>query len=80
VIVNVHDAKTNLSKLLAQVEAGQEVVIARGGAPVARLVKVEPPGRRRLPPPASWKGKVWIDPNIAEFEAEVERLFHGEEE
>ena len=37
-IVNVHQAKTQLSRLLAQVEAGEEVVIARRGEPVARLV------------------------------------------
>lgn len=37
VTVNVHDAKTNLSKLLAQVEAGERVVIARNGKPIARL-------------------------------------------
>ena len=76
----MHDAKTNLSKLVAAVESGQEVVIARDGKPVVRLVKVEPASRRRLPPPESWKGKVWIDPNIAEFEAEMEKLFYGEDE
>ena len=36
--VNIHEAKTQLSRLLAQVEAGEEVVIARNGVPVARLV------------------------------------------
>lgn len=35
--VNVHEAKTNLSRLLARVEAGEEIVIARGGKPIARL-------------------------------------------
>ena len=35
---NVHEAKTHLSKLLAKVEAGEEVIIARNGKPVARLV------------------------------------------
>ncbi|HWD37442.1 MAG TPA: type II toxin-antitoxin system prevent-host-death family antitoxin [Fimbriimonas sp.] len=39
--VNVHEAKTHLSKLLEEVEAGEEVVIARGGKPVARLVGIE---------------------------------------
>ncbi len=39
--VNVHEAKTHLSKLLEDVEAGEEVVIARGGKPVARLVGIE---------------------------------------
>jgi len=41
--VNVHEAKTELSRLLNRVVAGQEVVIARAGKPVARLVPVEPP-------------------------------------
>ena len=39
-IVNVHDAKTNLSHLLAEVERGEEIVIARAGTPCARLVPV----------------------------------------
>ena len=43
VTVNVHEAKTHLSRLLAQVEAGEEVVIARNGAPVARLVHIRKP-------------------------------------
>lgn len=38
--VSVHEAKTHLSRLLQRVEAGEEVVIARGGRPVARLVPV----------------------------------------
>ncbi|MCW2786082.1 MAG: prevent-host-death family protein [Marmoricola sp.] len=37
VTVNIHEAKTHLSKLLAQVEAGEQVVIARNGKPVAKL-------------------------------------------
>ena len=40
VTVNIHEAKTNLSRLLARVEAGEEVVIARNGKPVARLERV----------------------------------------
>ena len=39
--VNVHEAKTQLSRLLERVEAGEEIVIARGGKPVARLVPLE---------------------------------------
>jgi prevent-host-death family protein len=38
--VNIHEAKTHLSRLLAQVEAGEDIVIARDGTPVARLVPV----------------------------------------
>ena len=42
--VNVHEAKTNLSRLLAQVEAGEEVVIARNGKPVARSGELQAEG------------------------------------
>jgi len=44
--VSVHEAKTHLSALLARVEAGEEIVIARGGTPVARLVPLERSSRR----------------------------------
>lgn len=46
--VNVHEAKTQLSQLLARVERGEEVTIARAGKPVARLVGVKPTEKRRL--------------------------------
>ena len=58
VTVNVHEAKTNLSRLLAQVEAGEEVVIARNGNPVARLVRVQRRGKRQF---GSMKGRISID-------------------
>ncbi len=56
-VVNVHQAKTHLSRLLAQVEDGQEVIIARNGKPVARLVSVQKRGRRQ---PDIFKGKIVI--------------------
>ena len=45
-LVNVHDAKTRLSKLIAAAEAGDEVIIARQGKPAVKLVPVHPPGFR----------------------------------
>lgn len=51
-IVNVHEAKTKLSALLAQVEQGEEVVIARNGVRVARLVREEPEHGRQ---PGAWR-------------------------
>lgn len=56
--VNVHEAKTHLSRLLEQVERGDEIVIARNGRPVARLV----PAIERRPPrkPGAWRGQVWM--------------------
>jgi len=44
--VNVHDAKTNLSKLLEAVERGEDVVISRAGTPVVRLIPFVGPARR----------------------------------
>lgn len=56
--VNVHEAKTQLSKLLARVAAGEEIVIARDGTPVARLVPVEKKRAKRVL--GMDAGKVWI--------------------
>jgi len=53
---NVHEAKTHLSRLLDRVESGEEVVIAKNGRPVARLVPMQAP--RRVP--GRLKGKIWI--------------------
>ena len=47
--VNVHHAKTNLSQLLARVESGEEIVIARAGQPIARLVPFAAPKGKRRP-------------------------------
>ncbi len=44
--VKIHEAKTNLSKLIARVEAGEEIVIARDDKPVVRMIAVEPEKRR----------------------------------
>ncbi len=55
--VNVHEAKTHLSRLLARVEAGEEVTIARNGKPVARMVPAREPGR---PQPDVFKGQIVV--------------------
>ena len=46
--VNVHAAKTHLSRLLEEAAAGEEIVIARAGKPLAKLVPVDRPKKRRL--------------------------------
>jgi len=47
-MVNIHAAKTNFSRLVDQAAAGEEIVIARAGKPVARLVPLEPPKQKRV--------------------------------
>ena len=56
-VINVHKAKTQLSRLLALVETGKDVVIARRGEPVARLVGCKPRSKRQ---PDVLKGKAVI--------------------
>ncbi|HXT42774.1 MAG TPA: type II toxin-antitoxin system Phd/YefM family antitoxin [Pseudonocardiaceae bacterium] len=73
--VNVYEAKTQLSKLLEQVEAGEEIVIARHGRPVARLVPLQRTPVHRVP--GGWKGKVWMSPDFDEPDPELEDLFYN---
>lgn len=60
---SVHDAKTNLSKLIADALGGGDVVIARGNVPVVRLVPVAPRGKRRF---GALKGKIAADARFSE--------------
>ena len=55
IAVNVHEAKTHLSRLLLRVESGEEIVIARGGKPIARLVPVR--GVKPLRRPGRFVGR-----------------------
>ncbi|QAA76334.1 MAG: hypothetical protein BIP78_0568 [Candidatus Bipolaricaulis sibiricus] len=74
--VNVHEAKTHLSRLLARVEGGEEVVIARAGRPIARLVPISERPDRRVPGTA--RGKVTIAPDFeAPLPESVLREFEG---
>jgi len=56
--VNVHDAKTHFSKLLETVALGEEVVIARAGHPIAKLVPIQTDVLERAP--GSARGDVWV--------------------
>lgn len=56
--VNVHAAKTHLSRLLARVEAGEEILISRAGKPVARLVPVRAARGRRRPGRFAGRGRI----------------------
>jgi prevent-host-death family protein len=53
--VNMHEAKSDLSRLVERALAGEDIVIARAGVPVVRLVPVQQVGKRRL---GQWRGKV----------------------
>jgi prevent-host-death family protein len=74
-MMNVHAAKTNLSKLLARVANGEEIVIARGGTPVAKLVPYVSVAPAR--PLGAYAGKVWISDDALEAPAWLLNAFEG---
>jgi prevent-host-death family protein len=71
--VNIHEAKTQLSRLISKVEAGEEIVISRAGKPVAKLVRVQPKKRAKF---GFMKGQVWIAPDFDAPDPELEKLFY----
>lgn len=73
--VNTHEAKSQLSKLIAAARAGEEVVICQSGKPVARLTAIEP--ERKKPRLGTGKGKVVLHPgwDSRETDAEIEAMF-----
>jgi len=76
--VNIHQAKTHLSRLLQRVAAGEEITIAHAGVPVARLVPIQTfQARRKL---GIDKGKIWIADDFDSPSPELEALFSGETE
>ena len=60
--VNIHEAKTHLSKLLERVQNGEEITIAKAGKPIATLTAIRQEQTRRVP--GMDKGKVVIHPNF----------------
>ena len=72
-MVNIHAAKTHLSRLVEQAEHGEEIIIARNGKPVARLVPYQ--GERRPRQPGYWRGRVRILPGFDEADEEIAQLF-----
>jgi prevent-host-death family protein len=76
--VNIHQAKTQLSRLIERVCAGEEIIIARGGKPVARLAPLEQRRPRRL---GLLKGKIWVAKDFnAPLPDDLLDLFEGKGE
>jgi len=80
ITVNVHEAKTHLSRLLAKVAGGDEVVFARGGKPVARLVPVQK-ARRMDDLLGIDRGRLWIAEDFdGPLPEEIVAAFEGRSE
>jgi prevent-host-death family protein len=75
--VNVYEAKTHLSALLDRAAAGEEIVIARAGRPVARLVALDDRASRRREP-GGWRGRVTIGSDFDELPDDIAAAFRGD--
>ena len=74
-VVNMHQAKSSLSRLVERALAGEEIVIARNGEPLVKLVPV--PKERKPRVPGRGKGKIWISPDLEFTDEEIKELFEG---
>lgn len=73
--VNIHEAKTHLSRLLERVAAGERVVISKAGTPVADLV----PHQARRVTFGGLKGEISYDDAAFDVDPEIQRMFYGPE-
>ena len=69
-VVNMHQAKTTLSRLVERALAGEEVIIGRNGTPLVRLVPV--PKKPEPRKPGKLKGQVWISPDFEFTDEEID--------
>lgn len=75
-VYNMHDAKTQLSQLAQRAADGEEIVIARNGRPLARLVSLKDERKRRRL--GFWKGQVWMSDDFDDpLPWEIQRYFEG---
>jgi prevent-host-death family protein len=76
-VVNIHAAKTHLSRLVEEVAAGEAIVIAKSGKPVARLLPFEPRGEPRQP--GLLQGRIWVSEDFEDpLPEEIMAAFRGE--
>jgi prevent-host-death family protein len=71
--VNIHEAKTQLSQLLKRVEAGEEVIIAKSGRPVAKLSPLIPDAKKRQFGAA--KGLIWMSADFDDEDETIVKMF-----
>ena len=76
-IVNISDAKTNLSKLVDMVYHGEKVVIAKNNLPLVDLVPHKPEGKRKL---GLLQGEFTVPDNFMDEDSEINEMFYGKDE
>ncbi len=76
-IVNISDAKTNLSKLVDMVYHGEKVIIAKNNLPLVDLVPHKPEGKRKL---GLLQGEFTVPDDFTDEDSEINEMFHGKDE
>jgi len=74
-IVNMHEAKTHLSRLVERAANGEEIIIGNAGKPRARLVAYQQPATPRAP--GSMRGKIWIADDFDDTTEDILDAFEG---
>ena len=74
-IINIHQAKTNLSQLIEKTLQGENVIIAKAGKPVIKLVAYKDVLKMRKP--GIWKKKIWISDDFISEDKEINNLFYA---
>lgn len=75
----MHEAKTQLSKLVARAEAGEDVVIARDGRPAVRLTPIREQDTWPSRVAGMWKGQIWMSEDFDEPMPELEAAIYGDD-
>jgi prevent-host-death family protein len=74
--VNIREARTHLSRLMERAAAGEEIVIARAGKPVTRLIAYQAETPKRIP--GVWKGEVKMSRDFDELPEPIAAAFRGQ--
>jgi prevent-host-death family protein len=74
--VNLYEAKTNLSQLVEDAAKGEEIIIAKNGKPMVKLVAAAPEQKPKPRKFGQLKGQVWLGPDFDAADAEIESLFY----
>ncbi|MGL5794821.1 MAG: type II toxin-antitoxin system Phd/YefM family antitoxin [Waterburya sp.] len=77
--INIHEAKTQLSKLLSRVALGEEFTIANRGVPIAKLIPYTPPENKSNRIPGRLAGQIQMSEDFDKPDEEINKLFYGDE-
>lgn len=77
-VVNIHEAKTHLSKLIEKAAQGESFIIAKAGKPMVKVVAIDAPTGKNIRRRGFMKGEIKIPDNFDRiFEKEIEEMFYG---